>query len=480
MIKALLRVLGWLFVLAGLLVVVGVVAIFTANEARAEGESVPKLSGYQWGCVGNTGLYGVPKQYGPSPEAACGAAFTGESTPTYDGWVTRWWTQHFTRCDPQYGPVATPEARCFGYERRHSRNDAGAYSSTDTGFSSVASATLQTGCPANSTEQAGVCKCIAAHSPSDDGKSCVPNPCQFKRVASSGFYDIGPNAGASPALVGCKGGCEVFFDGESPAGSSMVGGVKHWYAKGSYSESGKRCTAAQQAAKPISDSTATKPADTCAAGQGTATMNGKTVCVDQNTDKPTPESEDKSTTKTEKTTTTNPDGSTTTTETTTKTDGQGNKEVTVIRTTTRPDGSTSVESETTGGVKPPGTGTDDGQDDGNDDERGECEKNPSAAGCGGEPAPVGELYTPKQKTMAGVLSSARDTFMSSPVGSAVGGFFVVSGGGSCPTWNAQIPYLDVQLTIDQFCSSFASTALALFKAALLVVASFFAFRIAVE
>ncbi|MFT7724597.1 MAG: hypothetical protein QM788_17505 [Roseateles sp.] len=293
----------------------------------------------------------------------------------------------------------------------------------------------------------------------------------------SGYFDIGTKASASPVVWGCSGNCEVVFDGESPAGSSLVDGVKHWYAKGAYVNTGKKCSASAEAGKQVGSAASAVPPDGCKPGQGAGTINGKTVCFDQSGDdhEVDKSSEDKSTTKTEKTVQENPDGSKTTTETTTRTGADGIVETTTTRTTVRPDGSSVTESESTTN-KPPGK--DDGKDEG-DDESSECKKNSSASGCGGEPANIGSLYHAKGKTLDSVLASARDSFLSTPIGTAAGRFLVVSAAGTCPSWSGTIPYIDAEFSIDQFCSSFASSALAILKVCILVVASFFAFRISI-
>ena len=103
-----------------------------------------------------------------------------------------------------------------------------------------------------------------------------------------------------------------------------------------------------------------------------------------------------------------------------------------------------------------------------------------AAGCGGTPGEIGELYAKKDRTFSSVMAEHRDTFMGSPFGSAVGGFFNVGGSGSCPLISGSIPWLNVTMTFDALCSSWALSALAVLKGALLIAAAFFAFRIAVE
>lgn len=348
-----------------------------------------------------------------------------------------------------------------------------------------------TSCPGNSTglpaSNPASCTCDGGYKPNGDAKQCVAD-CTADAEVSSGWYDIGESQGASPQLLGCKGLCEVVFDGTSPAGSAMVQGKKHWYAKGAYIATGGSCPAAM-ADKPIGTGTPTKPEDTCAPGEAQGTVNGKAVCVKQSGEdagKPTDDSANKGSKSTEKSTVTNPDGSTTTTEVTTEIDSKGNKTVTTTKTTNRPDGSSSSTTNITNNGKStaggkPGTGeAGEGEDEDEDDEETECQKNPSGEGCGGKPATVGTLYTAKTKTMAGVLGAHRDAVMGSAFGGAVGGFFSVSGGGSCPTWNAHIPFLDADLSIDQFCSAFARDALAILKIAILLGASFFAFRVAVE
>lgn len=340
------------------------------------------------------------------------------------------------------------------------------------------SGTRRTACPANATKTGTSCICNDGYKPDAEAKACIPD-CTAKQTVSSGYYNIGANQGAAPRLLGCKGLCEVIFDGTSPAGSALVGGVKNWFAKGEYIATGGACPASM-AGSELPQTQSTVPEDTCAPGDAKGQLNGKTVCVKQtglDAGKQTDESKPKEKTTVEKTVTTNPDGSTTTTETTTKTDKNGNTEKTVVRTTTRPDGSITTERETQNPL-PPSTGQP-GEPD-KDKEKTKCELNSSDAGCGGDPAGIGSLYSAKDKTMSGVLTGHTNAIKSSAFGSAVGGFFSVSGGGSCPTFSQSLAYFKTTITLDQFCSPFATTALALFKAALLLVASFFAFRVAVE
>lgn len=443
----------------------------TMDAPGTPGGSVPRKSDRTYTCTADNGS-GL--KAGPTASIAADMCY---GYTTHEGWGTV--VRSVERCDDSYKPSVCWMHTKITYTpsgQTEDRSDGTVRVDYSDSYKCPDSSA------ANTTTQA--CDCIGNTSPDPTGQKCTPVcPVNYNSPVSSGYYDLGTNANNSPLLIACNNGCSVQYDGTGASASAMEGGVKHWYAKGGYYNSGGKCTEAQQAAKQIGPAKADSPKDSCAAGQGTATMNGKTVCVDQNGDgkTPTPASDSQATDNTSTTKVTNPDGSSTTTETRTIDDGNGHKQVVVTTTKTGADGQViSSDKTTTGEIPTKGSanGSTDGKDD--DTEKGECEKNPSKAGCGGEPAAIGSLYTSKDKTLADVLSNARNAFMSSPVGGAVGGFFVVSGGGSCPTWQATIEFLNKTVTIDQFCSPFASVALAILKTALLVVASFFAFRIAVE
>lgn len=345
-------------------------------------------------------------------------------------------------------------------------------------------------CPDNAVgepyDSPKACTCMPGWKPDALHLSCIVD-CTANATASSGYYDIGATAGATPTIIACAGQCEAIFDGVSPAGSSMVNGEKHWFARGSYIVTGNKCKSADTKQVGTSTGTADLPKGTCAAGQGSASMNGKSICVDQSGN-PTDASKNQASSDAQKTKVTNPDGSVTETEVRTRVDANGNKETTTTTTTTRPDGSSTTSRRVDnplpgsilGGAGSGNSGTGTGNSNDNNPEKGPCEKNPSSAGCGGEAAPVGDLYTAKDKTLSSVLSAASNQFSTSPFGQAAGSFFAVSNAGSCPTWSASVSYLKTTLTIDQFCTPFATQALYVLKMALLLAASFFAFRVAVE
>jgi hypothetical protein len=109
-----------------------------------------------------------------------------------------------------------------------------------------------------------------------------------------------------------------------------------------------------------------------------------------------------------------------------------------------------------------------------------CESNSSAEGCGGEGAAIGDLYAKKDKTVAQALTKAKDALQASPLGSSVSNFFNVGGGGSCPNVSASIPFINKTITIDTFCTSMAAQMFVVIKAVLLMLATWMAFRVAID
>jgi len=335
------------------------------------------------------------------------------------------------------------------------------------------------------------------------GASLIPrsgdfcsNPCHAGTTKSEGYYDVGTDPGARPTLLGCDGTCESVFDGTSPAGSAMVNGVKHYYAKGSYITTGNQCTSsgggADNTPSPPVTPPDTPPPDTCPAGYDKGVVNGKTYCAPRtNTppasapgggdagQTPNPTGDLPGVTNTTKAPpVTNPDGSTTTTTTTTTRNSDGSTSTTTTRDTTWPNGSSTRDVIVTGTDR-----NGDGKvDDPADTEKAKCEKNPSDAGCGGAPATITDLRTKGTKTVGDVLGSAKDAFLASPIGAATAGFWTVSGGGSCPTWNLSFTLFGRSMggTFDQFCSTWATNALLVLKTCILIVFAWFACRIALD
>lgn len=252
--------------------------------------------------------------------------------------------------------------------------------------------------------------------------------------------------------------------------------------------------------KPGSSAVNGIPDYTCTAGDGTTsnttpteapckngspgTVNGATVCV------PRPSDTGVTTGTTGTETKTNADGTTTTTSTKAETTCTGSTCTTTTTTTaTNSGGGTPTTTTTTSTVGKTeyckanassaqcnGTGTGTGSGTGSS----ACEKNPSGAGCGGTAAETGELYKKKTRTVADVLGDAKSTMEGAPITSAMAGFLTVQAGGSCPMWVWQVPYFNVTVVVDAFCSTWAMQAYGWVATAVLLVASFLAFRIAVE
>ncbi|NMM39289.1 hypothetical protein [Pseudoalteromonas arctica] len=81
-----------------------------------------------------------------------------------------------------------------------------------------------------------------------------------------------------------------------------------------------------------------------------------------------------------------------------------------------------------------------------------------------------------------VMEEHIDAMRGLPLFSAIDNFFVTSFGGSCPVWETTVNVMDANLNIkiDQFCSSAVQNILPYIRAILMLVAGFFAWRIAIE
>lgn len=113
----------------------------------------------------------------------------------------------------------------------------------------------------------------------------------------------------------------------------------------------------------------------------------------------------------------------------------------------------------------------------------DCTANPAQSKCagsggvfGGPPAPT---YTPKDATFGNAISTFKDQVSGSGLGLAAVAFFNVQASGACPTWTAQVPYLNYTIVFDQFCQDWATSLYPLIGAAMLVVFGWVAFTIAI-
>lgn len=342
-------------------------------------------------------------------------------------------------------------------------------------------------CPVNSTLSGSTCSCNTNYEQNAAGNACqlIQTTCNAGDTINSGYYDAGTSIAGGPPAVVCQAGCMATFDGTFPAGNAMVGGVKHYFAKGSYVKFGSKCDSGAGVGVPGGagngpPAVAAVPPDSCGPGKVMGTVNDKPVCGDagNGTTTPTPNTPETSTdTKKESSTTTstaNPDGGKTTTTTTTTTGVDGGITTRTTITVTGSDGSVKSTETTETGAEV--------KKEAEELEREKCDKNAADEGCGGDPSDVeaSGLYTKKEKTVASIFEGAKTTLQASPVGSATSNFFTVSGGGSCPTATWTIPYLNASVQMDAFCTPMALNMLFAIKGALLLVASFMAFRIAVE
>lgn len=216
---------------------------------------------------------------------------------------------------------------------------------------------------------------------------CEPAPCAQKsgQGAGSGYFKMGSSPTKFPPLQ-CDGGCQVIFDGYAPAGSTLEGGSKVYYALGDMTFTGQSCAPGLAPSDSPSDDL---PPPDCGEGQVLGSVNGNPVCADtddglpppgpptppKTTDDPAPvDNGDGTTTDSETTTTTNPDGSTTTTTITKTCDQQGN-----CQTTTETEGPTE------------------------DDKPTECELNPLRIGCQNLDRPAGPGLPTSAVSIAGVV-----------------------------------------------------------------------------
>lgn len=128
-------------------------------------------------------------------------------------------------------------------------------------------------CPANSTGTT-TCTCTNPYIPNAGATACVMPACPANgTIKTSGYYDIGtdPNAGNGlPVTSGCDSGCRTGYIGASVAWRVQVGGIYHYYAKGSYAYTGESCTTGAASVA----SSASVPAATCGAGQSLVVGDG--------------------------------------------------------------------------------------------------------------------------------------------------------------------------------------------------------------
>lgn len=444
------------------------------------------------------------------------------------------------RCGPYYGDGS------YTFNSANSTQPAGSgtislWLDRSTGGSRGASGTKISGCLAPAQNVGGQCVTYTYTCPANqgwtlEGQSCTRPECPYDRnpdgtckgqcdgkggtSAASGIYEETP-----PQLI-CKSGCAATRSldlGDVNRYSKLVNGVVKYYGAYAYTyadmggATGVVCSsvsAGLASSTPPDPVNLTNITETCAAGQGMASMGGKTVCVDQSTGQPVASSG--TTQKDVKTTTntvTNPDGSTTTTKTTTYPDGSK----TIESTTTAAGGGSSssstqqIDSEgkpvlvtgpsgtgsgsTGGGTSGGGTGglNQDGVKNGvKDGIKAHCQENPNSPMCKeiepGTAASIEGLYEKQsgEKTFESVLVGFKNNVSGLPFFTAATSAFSLSiPAGSCSGLSASIPIdiLDfhtvwnIDLT-ETFCGTTALYVYFIFGIGLLITATWVGIRIA--
>lgn len=380
--------------------------------------------------------------------------------------------------------VKVDESTCRGW----SKNSTGGNDQVivQSGFTSVGGL-----CPANSTAVSGGCQCNSGAYEDPTHTSCVvPTPDtlqEFCLQGSTGKFtwpQSGTVGASSPLPTGsCYKPYPPFTGADATRGctTALVNSMavpkegdpllRQWSGTGVMTGAVCDDAAATDAAPKAAD-------DPCPGGfQGT--VNGESKCV--------PAEPDKGIEGVKTTSQTNADGSKSTTTETTKCAGSVCTTTTQIANTSAGGTITNSTSSRTESledkcVKDPKNPVCKKTQGGAGSAASEmtCDINPSAEGCGGQGAAIGELYAKKDKTVGQALKKATDALQASPVGSAVGGFFTVGSGGSCPTASATIPFLNKVVTFDMFCTTFAGQMFIIVKAVLLMLATWMAFRIAID
>lgn len=216
---------------------------------------------------------------------------------------------------------------------------------------------------------------------------------------SAGYYDMGTSSTAPfPAYVCAPSSCGLVFSGSVPKGTSMVAGVLHYYAFGSYDYVG----GTPDPACTLTPATAagSVPAATCGAGQQKGTVNGQVVCLNTSTGSTTPQTT-QTTSSSSTPTTTNPDGSTTKTSTVTNPDGSKATTVTVTQTSGATSSTTTITQSPTGGGLPPMSPI--GSSAGNPSNK--SDQNPTCGWPGGPACKIDETGTPSDGSLADQKSS---------------------------------------------------------------------------
>lgn len=433
----------------------GVCSLLLLLAGMNASAAIPSVLGWQY--PNGSGSYTGQPMF-PSAEEACAAGFA-----TKTGWV-------FNLADGASPTLKTCRGSAPGFTGNN--NSLMQVQRTNTAV-----------CPANSTMSGGTCSCSAGYEQNAAGNACVPAKTEAEKFCQSMIgHTINTGGSGSIPAASCHMPEPPFDAPEQGKGCGVTIGdaVKFPNAEGNpiWSGVGKFgggiCTPGASPGLPPVES----KDDKCPGGF-VGTVNGVEKCIAAEPDKgiegvKSGSSTDASGTKKDVKEETKCEGQKcTTTTTTTTTTSSGSVTVTTdkkeesITDKCQKDPTNKLCQKTNGGF-------------GQAASEASCQTNPSAKGCGGEGAAVGDLYAGKGVTVQSILDQAVTDLKGSGIGGAVGGFFTVSGGGSCPplVWN--VSYVNATVSLPSLCSDTANTIYAVLQGVLLVVAGFVAFRVAID
>lgn len=120
---------------------------------------------------------------------------------------------------------------------------------------------------------------------SSTGVCEVAPVCHAGDVVSSGYYDVGDTPGGTtgtgaPAVSACVGNCNVTYNGGSVSKRTLVLGIYHYFANGSYVKDGLNCSTNSPAGSTTPSGVA---GSTCAPGQSFVSMGGVDKCLNSAT-----------------------------------------------------------------------------------------------------------------------------------------------------------------------------------------------------
>jgi len=201
-------------------------------------------------------------------------------------WGRAWYPSRTAACaslNPIYGDAWNSYAEDNGVCRHYNNGPVDYYTyDTNSACSDGSGADAQGKCMA---VQCPTVTFGSSYALSSDKKSCTrTDPCTAGTAVSSGYYDMGTSPGGFSSVACGANGCMLSFTGNSPAATSLVSGVTHYYAQGAFAQVGGDTSACTGGASP--SATGAPPPPSCGANQSGGTVNGKFTCLDKSTGVP--------------------------------------------------------------------------------------------------------------------------------------------------------------------------------------------------